>query len=373
MSSLPSPSDCRRGLPTLSGAAAVQRLALARVRPATRASYEASLEDCAKHVKGRSLQHLHGQELDTALADYLQDLYVRGKSCSDGTRLLCAILWARPQIRGPLKRAFPEASAALAGWRKLQPPKSRPPLPRAVVAALACRLAEKGKADMGLCVWMMFETYARPSEAMSLTSRSIVMPLREGEGLSRCLTVVFHMEELGRPGKTNEFDASVPLDLPRQKWLAQLLGRWTELRSAEPALWDFSQAELAREFRIAAKEINVHTLAPCLYQLRHGGASHDRLVRARSLLEVQQRGNWRSAASVRRYDKHGRVGLQLQSLPVGTRQRLIDLLPESAALFSKFFVELCAQVSREKNVSSSSSSRAPAAWPKRWRNEDKQS
>ena len=325
------------------------------------------MSDLGRHLAGRSLEHLHGRELDTTLADYLQDLFAAGKPCATGTRLLCAVLWARPQIRGPLKRAFPEAAAALAGWRRLQPPKSRPPLPRAVVAALACRLAEKGKADMGLCVLVMFETYARPSEAMSLTARSIVMPLREGEGLSRCLTVVFHMEELGRPGKTNEFDASVPLDLPRQKWLAQLLERWTELRSGEPALWAFSQAELAKEFRIAATDINVQTLAPCLYQLRHGGASHDRLVGARSLLEVQQRGNWRSAASVRRYDKHGRVGLQLQSLPVATRQRLLDLLPESAVRFSKFFVKLCAQVSLEKRVSSSSSSLAQAVSPKRLR------
>ena len=320
------------------------------------------MSDLGRHLAGRSLEHLHGRELDTTLADYLQDLFAAGKPCATGTRLLCAVLWARPQIRGPLKRAFPEAAAALAGWRKLQPPKSRPPLPRAVVAALACRLAEKGKADMGLCVLVMFETYARPSEAMSLTARSIVMPLREAEGLSRC-----HMEELGRPGKTNEFDASVPLDLPRQKWPAQLLERWTELRRGEPALWAFSQAELAKEFRIAATDINVQTLAPCLYQLRHGGASHDRLVGARSLLEVQQRGNWRSAASVRRYDKHGRVGLQLQSLPVATRQRLLDLLPESAVRFSKFFVKLCAQVSLEKRVSSSSSSLAQAVSPKRLR------
>ncbi len=138
------------------------------------------------------------------------------------------------------------------------------------------------------------------------------------------------------------------MGLPRQKGLAQLLGRWTELRSAETALWAFSQATLGR------------------YQLRDGGASQLLLVR-------QQRGDWRSAASVRRYDKHGRVGLQLQWLPVDTRQHLLALLPESAVLFSKYFVRLCAQVNREKDVSLSSSTLALAAPPKRLRIVGKQS
>ena len=139
VSSRPSPSGCRLGLPPLSGAAAVQLLALARVRPATRASYEASRVACATHLRGRSLQHPHGPELDRTRADYLQ-------------------------VLGGNERA------------------------------------------------------------------------------------------------ANEFDASVPLDIPLQKLFALMVGLVTG---------------------------------------------------ARSLLVVQQRGNLPSAASVRRYDKHGRVGLQL--------------------------------------------------------------
>ena len=39
-------------------------------------------------------------------------------------------------------------------------------------------------------------------------------------------------------------------------------------------------------------------------------------------MEVQQRGAWRSASSVTRYDKHGRLGLQLQRLGQERRRRL---------------------------------------------------
>ncbi len=54
-------------------------------------------------------------------------------------------------------------------------------------------------------------------------------------------------------------------------------------------------------------------------------------------------------------------------MPDGTLPHLRALLPESAVLFSKFFVKLCAQDNREKDVCLSSSSLALAAPPKRLR------
>ena len=58
------------------------------------------------------------------------------------------------------------------------------------------------------------------------------------------------------------------------------------------------------------------------YMLRHGGASHDRATDERTLLEVQARGNWRCFESVRRYDKHARLGDVLSRLATGLRRRL---------------------------------------------------
>ena len=51
-----------------------------------------------------------------------------------------------------------------------------------------------------------------------------------------------------------------------------------------------------------------------LHSLRHGGASHDRLCNARSLLDVQLRGAWRSHSSLRRYEKFGLVAKELGKL-----------------------------------------------------------
>ena len=51
------------------------------------------------------------------------------------------------------------------------------------------------------------------------------------------------------------------------------------------------------------------------YMLRHGGPSYDRAYTLRTLEEIQKRGRWKSANSVRRYEKGGRVAEQLHKVP----------------------------------------------------------
>ena len=45
----------------------------------------------------------------------------------------------------------------------------------------------------------------------------------------------------------------------------------------------------------------------CMYQLRDGGASEDCLSRRRTLQEIQHRGRWTTASSLKRYTKPGQV------------------------------------------------------------------
>eukprot|EP00969_Alexandrium_andersonii_P103968 4587497-Alexandrium_andersonii.AAC.1 len=52
-----------------------------------------------------------------------------------------------------------------------------------------------------------------------------------------------------------------------------------------------------------------------MYQLRHGGASWDRLRRVRTLQEVKQRGQWSADASVRRYEAAAKVQAQELAVP----------------------------------------------------------
>ena len=93
-------------------------------------------------------------------------------------------------------------------------------------------------------------------------------------------------------------------------------------RPPHASLFELSYRELSSDYRAAVDRCGVQVLQSTLYCLRHGGASHDRWSGSRPLLEVQQRGAWRATSSVLRYDKHGRLGLQLQRLGCEVRRRL---------------------------------------------------
>ena len=120
--------------------------------------------------------------------------------------------------------------------------------------------------------------------------------------------------------KTGEQDLSLALDLERHRPLAKLLCRWAGLRSRNSRLWDLTYPQLRLVFKQAAVAVGAQKLGASLHSLRHGGASHDRLSNARSLLDVQLRGAWRSTSSLQRYEKFGLVAKELGKLEANTLQ-----------------------------------------------------
>ena len=67
-------------------------------------------------------------------------------------------------------------------------------------------------------------------------------------------------------------------------------------------------------FRQAAEAAGLQRLRLCPHALRHGGASSDFALKHLTLSEVQRRGRWKCVASVRRYEKAGRLTRQLAKL-----------------------------------------------------------
>jgi integrase len=240
----------------------------------------------------------------------------------------------------------------------LEPPLSRPPLPREITLAIVLWVMKQGWLGTGLCVALMFETYARPSEVVSFRRPSLGLQLAGGSGKAAFLTVVLRAAELAVAGKTGELDHSVPLDRPRHQWLADLVLRWAAPLAPEDFLFDFGVDILWRRMQQAARALDLKPLAPCPYQCRHGGASHDRLVDARPLAEVQHRGGWKRFQSVRRYEKHGRVSLELQKLRPEVRAKLLSEAPNAAAACVSTFGQLFGGLAPASGASSSSSSLA---------------
>ena len=134
---------------------------------------------------------------------------------------------------------------------------------------------------------------------------------------------------------------STALDLDRQAELGTILERVARKRAGLGSLWHTDYPKLLSTFRCTAKKLGLSDLKLSPHGLRHGGASTDRSLGVRSLASIQLRGNWRAAESLRRYEKHARLGMQLQRLGTNKVQAL-DLLASQlkgncAPLFGKLF------------------------------------
>ena len=157
------------------------------------------------------------------MPDYIQHLLDKDGQQATAARTVSALFWLLPGLRQKPPFGLPLAQAALAGWRKLVPGHSRPPLPREAMLFLAQRLLQLGHAEAALCILLMFETYLRSNDMLTLRCQQVVAPPPGATGKLGFLSILAAMEEYGIPSKTGEHDLSVALDLPRHRDLAQVL------------------------------------------------------------------------------------------------------------------------------------------------------
>ncbi|CAK0796885.1 unnamed protein product [Prorocentrum cordatum] len=246
---------------------------------------------------------------------FVEWLFDKGGAAATAKRVGPALLWGDPRLAlGSLRTTFPVLQQALKGRVQRRPEFWRPPLPRVSVAAAARELLDLNMGMAALGIMIAFETYMRPSELLALLTDHVVLPIPGEAGAARWLTFVIRAQEALVPSKTNAFDISVPLDLGRQCWLARCMEVVVRRRGPGSSLLGLACADLAAAFKTVLKGVGAPALQGTLYSLRRGGASHDRSMGAGPLAAVQQRGRWRAFQSATRYEKHGRLGLELQKL-----------------------------------------------------------
>ena len=254
------------------------------------------------------------QDPDMSIAQYLNSLFWKGEQPHKGEKFLAAWLQRCPDFGRVGSRKLPRSWRALKGWRRLCPTHSRHPMPLCVWAAVAVELVKMQQARMALFVLLSVSTYARPSELLRCLTRCLVRPTASA---LHEWAILLAPTELETPTKTGEFDHSVPLDSQYLKpWITILL---EALKTQHPnsCLWDFQHSEYLSAFKTASERLQMN-LSP--YQTRHSDPSIDRAKKLRTLHEVQKRGNWRSTASVLRYEKAGRLSLSYQSLKPHIRE-----------------------------------------------------
>ena len=205
---------------------------------------------------------------------------------------------------------------------------------------------------MALAILTMFVAYLRPSEALKLRGADIVPP----SGSHREVAINLFPSERSDRSKTMVSDPSLLLDAPYAPWLGPALLKIAK-NQKEFRIFPFSHLQIADAFREAQAKMGLENEF-ILYQLRHGGPSHDRAMQIRTLPEVKQRGAWASDASVKRYEGHARLQQVEARLPQAWKAKIKTAPRQVGALIRSAM--------KEWNASAySSSSLVPETFHKR--------
>lgn len=308
-------------------------LEMKSVKEPQRKDYLRRLDEFYDWVSHLELPLKTEEQLDAALCDYADIMYLNGESNSSGQKLKAALEFHRPEAfrRGEL--FLPRFKRALKGWRRAAPTQTRMPMLEFVKGAISAVMVSQGWREMALCNELSFSTYARPGELMKAKAMDVV----ERNSQFQYSVLVLSPFERGEGSKTGVFDEVLVMDDVRVPWLGQLMVQHSKSRMTQDGenanLWSFSPAQFLQVWRSSVHALGVQEVFTTPYQNRHGGASRDHLLKLRTVPSIQRRGRWAVDSSARIYDKPGR----LQQLINQFSTKLQPLGESMRRDFEKFF------------------------------------
>ena len=207
---------------------------------------------------------------------------------------------------------------------------------------LEAQATTREKAHAAAWALIGFDAYPRPSDLANVRVADVHVPSPNSKGIAARTCLTFNPSSRTRVSKTNCQDDTVVVSQNEARaGVPALLHAMVEGRRGDELLFAVSTARMRELLTEAADQAQLERITP--HQLRHGGASHDGATGC-SLEQIQSRGAWATASSVRRYAKPGRYLRLLASIPEAERERLSAELP---ALVKR----LCAKVNKFRKSS----------------------
>ena len=311
-------------------------LRLGTVKPATLRAYQNHVERFEAWCKktGRTLRSL--ADADENLTEYMSHRYLQGEQPADGRYTRFGYILLRTSLDGDRAHQLPLSRKALQGWSALSPGRSRDPLPHVVVHQIAGFLLQRGELDAAMAVEVQFDTYARPSEILALTTADVVGPQpHAGTIYAKDWCVNLANSSTGKTRKNGECDDSVRLGVGDRAWLRSVFAKYYQKKQPRHALFDLPLWRYERLFRMATEQLKLASLKPCPHALRHSGPSHDRWQDFLSLGDVQKRGGWKAIKSCHRYEKHSTILKQVNKLGHAQQQQAAAAARSIHLLFQK--------------------------------------
>ena len=198
-----------------------------------------------------------GPILDEVITSFLDMMFWEGEPYSEGSALFAAVGYWWPDVSRHGTVPMPHSRQALAGFRKLDPPRARLPLPPPLVAAIAVELCSMGWWRLAVGVMISMFLYLRPGELLHIQLDHLVAP--QAMLGQRFWTLSLNLREEGLASKTGAFDDALPFDLPDMQWMNEILASLK--RAARPAerLVGVTAVQYNRLFREACQRVGLAT------------------------------------------------------------------------------------------------------------------
>ena len=304
-----------------------------RISDRTRHLYEKAFDEV---VRSQSIARTAPMKvLDRALAAHLGMLYTHGDGVFAARTAFFGTVWSRDLPKHD-RALLPLARSTLEGFVKSAPGNQGDPLPWPAALLLAHALTRRGTAECltaARAIIVCFDGYLRVGSALQIRSMDIVVSPAMASASFSTVAVRLAPPSLvegdlwSHRTKSGEYDDIIPFgDLQSQRAGRVLAANiLTFLKRSVPGprlVFPVTVSRLEKLMKEAHSELGLHPKLPGNpHALRHGGASADYAGSYRDLAAVQRRGCWKSSASVRRYEKCGRLQLMQSFLtPAHLRQ-----------------------------------------------------
>lgn len=149
-------------------------------------------------------------DLDRGIAKWLASVFLPGESIDVANYMVAVVKDRFPRFRKQI--TIERVECSMKGWRRLQPSRSRKPMPKLAIALLMRRMA--------CCVWIGMEGYLRPGDLCHALRKHLLKPLG-GLGL-HFWVLQLHLVEERKPSKTLAWDEGIMYGLPQHRHLHEV-------------------------------------------------------------------------------------------------------------------------------------------------------
>lgn len=256
-------------------------------------------------AKSNSFQASSPDQLDGVLAQYIDWLFLNGRSKQAAACAFYSVLHFMPHCKS---RMF-ECSLRLRGWNRLQPSRSYPPMLWEIAVVVALSFIKQGDVDAGLATLLAFDAYLRVNEFCKLRISDVACAGDARLGSSPIATRMSLRLRETKTGK-NQF-----VQVKRHAVSALIACHVSGRAPDELVFHGLSASEFRLRLRQVLTQLSLGDVGYVPHSLRHGSAVLD-LLHGDSIQDVMYRGRWRRVESARIYLQSGRALLLSVNLPV---------------------------------------------------------